>query len=890
MPTIRLSWLGPPLIEVDGHAVRLEMRKTLALLAYLSLSPQSTSRETMATMFWPEYDQQHALSNLRRNLSSLAGSLPPGCLYADRERIELQMGDEVQVDVKEFHRLLLHANAHSHLTNQTCDECIKTLESAVKLYRGDILEGFNLKDCPGFDEWQLFQREGLRSKYAGALEKLASIYREQCEWEKAISTARSWVALDRLNENAQRLLIGLYYQSGQRSLALRQYETLVDLLQNELGQAPEAGTLSLYQSLLPVEAPGGAEKVPARPHPASRSTEPLIKTKLFIPPLRMDRVTRPYLFELLDAGAQRSMTLISAPAGFGKTTLLASWAAHTSLPIAWFSIDEGDNDPVRFVAYLIAALDSVLSTELSGQFQTFTQLLQPSIQPTLVQLINHLAGESEPFVLILDDYQFIHSEDVHKAVTFLLEKIPACMHLIIATRSDPPMSLALLRARDQLVEIRMNDLRFRGQESAGFFKQVMALQLSNEDLSALETRTEGWIAGLQMAALAIRTVASQMTSDTSAIDRDQAISQFIHAFSGSHRYILDYLGEEVLNQRPEEVRRFLLLTSILDRFSAPLCDAVTQAEGSQKILETLEKENLFVVPLDSERHWYRYHHLFGELLRYRLEEKLDKRSDRERQILPTLEELHLRAALWCEEQNLPDEAILHTLSAKKFELAAVYIEKHAHDILFRYGELYTLAKWLAAIPADIFQDRPRLSILKAWVMIFQYQFESPAETLNTTLQTIQRQQSAESASLLGEIALIQGIYAELVNRDVQAMREQARLAWEKLPEQDAMLRGLAAWLLGASYYYDGDNRNAIKHYQNAIRLCRKAGNIYSTVLSIADMCSALREEGRYREAYRLLIKTQQEIVSNKWQHPMLGLLYINSSLILLQWNEVDQAE
>ena len=215
------------------------------------------------------------------------------------------------------------------------------------------------------------------------------------------------------------------------------------------------------------------------------------------------------MFELLDAGSQRSLTLVSAPAGFGKTTLLASWAVHTSLPIAWFSIDEGDNDPARFVAYLIAALDSVLSTDLSEQFQAFTQSLQPSIQPVLVQLINHLAGEREPFVLILDDYQFIHSRAVHAALSFLLEKIPACMHLVIATRSDPPLSLALLRARDQLVEIRMSDLRFSSEESAGFLKQVMALYLSNEDVSALEARTEGWIAGLQMAALAIRTVASQ---------------------------------------------------------------------------------------------------------------------------------------------------------------------------------------------------------------------------------------------------------------------------------------------------------------------------------------------------------------------------------------------
>ena len=314
--------------------------------------------------------------------------------------------------------------------------------------------------------------------------------------------------------------------------------------------------------------------------------------------------------------------MISAPAGFGKTTLLAHWTTQTELPIAWYSLDENDNDPTRFVSYLIAALDSIIPT-IGEQYQGTYQSLLPSIQPVLVGLINDLTTAPEPFVLVLDDYQFIHSPVVHEGLAFLLDKIPACMHLVIATRTDPPMPLARLRARDQLVEIRASDLRFTQEESAGFLHQVMSLDLTSDDVVALETRTEGWIAGLQMAALAIRAIGNpKQVPGVEASSAQMQISGFIQAFSGSHRYILDYLGEEVLNRCPAEIRRFLLQTSLLERFSGPLCAAVTGMAESQTILETLEKENIFLVPLDNERAWYRYHHLFAELLRYQLNESL----------------------------------------------------------------------------------------------------------------------------------------------------------------------------------------------------------------------------------------------------------------------------
>jgi LuxR family maltose regulon positive regulatory protein len=891
MPVLRLSWLGPPVLEVDGRPLRLEMRKTLALLAYLSLSPQSPSRETLAAMFWPEFDQRHALTNLRRNLFSLNRNLPPGLFVTDRERIGLRREARLLIDVEEFHSKLSAVKKHSHSPDRLCPDCLASLEKGVAIYRGDFLEGFNLKDCPGFDEWQFYQRESLRSEYAGALEKLAVYFQSQGDWEKAIRYARLWVVLDRLSEPAQRMLISLYNQSGQQRMALRQYEILVDLLRNELGQAPEAETRSLYKSLISSEAFDRTENGSVHPRSTARRAEPLIKTKLYIPPLRVDRVARPRLYELLDTGSQRSLTLVSAPAGFGKTTLLASWAAHTSLPIAWFSIDEGDNDPVRFVAYLIAALDSALSSDLSEQFETFTQSLQPSIQPTLVQLINYLAEEFEPFVIILDDYQFIHSQGVHQALSFLLEKIPACMHLVIATRSDPPIPLALLRGRDQLVEIRMNDLRFSIEESAGFLKQVMALRLSNEDLSALEVRTEGWIAGLQMAALAIRTLASPSTREAWAMERDGAVAQFIQDFSGSNRYILDYLGEEVLSRCPEDTRTFLLQTSILNRLSGSLCDAVSGRVGSQKTLEELEKANLFVVPLDSERQWYRYHHLFAELLLYKLEDALSERSKAEGQGLSSLEELHLRAADWLEKNQLFSEAIHHFIAARKFNRAAVLIESQTYPMIFTKGQAYTVWEWLAGLPEELFRSRPRLFIAKALTLILQDQFAAALEQLEMSQQAVRELQDTEADSVLGEIAVLRGALAELRTRDVEVMHMQGLLAWEKLPEENSMLRGLAAWLLGAADLFRGDIGPAEYFLLQAIQLCQAAGNTFITSVATLDLSNVRLEQGKYRQAYRLLTQTLQEMSpGGRHSHPSLGYLHYGASQILLNWNELEEAE
>ena len=339
---------------------------------------------------------------------------------------------------------------------------------------------------------------------------------------------------------------------------------------------------------------------------------PILATKLYIPPPRYKIVLRPCLIERLNEGlsAGRKLTLISAPAGFGKTTLVSEWVAGCGRPTAWLSLDEGDNDPTRFLTYLIAALQTIAANIGAGMLAVLQSPQPPSIESILTTLLNEITTIPDNFILVLDDYHAIDSKSVDRCLTFLLEHLPPQMHLVIATREDPHLPLARLRARGQLTELRAADLRFTPSEAADFLNQVMGLNLSAEDIAALETRTEGWIAGLQLAALSM-----QGHQDTTS---------FIKSFTGSHHFVLDYLVEEVLQQQSESVQTFLLRTSILDRMCGPLCDAVLldSAASGQETLEYLEHANLFIVPLDNERRWYRYHHLFAELLRQRLQQSL----------------------------------------------------------------------------------------------------------------------------------------------------------------------------------------------------------------------------------------------------------------------------
>jgi LuxR family transcriptional regulator, maltose regulon positive regulatory protein len=424
----------------------------------------------------------------------------------------------------------------------------------------------------------------------------------------------------------------------------------------------------------------------ARATPAAASAaegDLLVATKLHRPRPRPGLVVRPRLAERLDQGIEGELVLVSTPAGFGKTTLVAHWAAGTSWPVAWLSLDERDNDPARFWRHVAAAL----ATVRPGVDERVAALLggpQPaSFQAVGTALVNQLAEAEERVVLVLDDYHLVQAPEVHASVSFLLEHLPRQLRLVLVSRADPPLPLARLRAGGQLAELREADLRFTAAEAAELLGTAAGQDLPEAAVAALAARTEGWAAGLQLAALSLRD------------HRDPA--GFVQTFTGSHRFVLDYLTEEVLGRQPAELVGFLLETSILERLSGPLCAAVTGRDDSQALLERIERANLFLVPLDEERRWWRYHQLFADLLQARLRQQPER-----------VPELHRAAAAWYEEHGLADDAIAHALAAGDAGWAARLIEHHLEDLILRRSERATLTRWLGALPAEVLRRRPRL--------------------------------------------------------------------------------------------------------------------------------------------------------------------------------------
>src|SRR5579885_2875005 len=412
---------------------------------------------------------------------------------------------------------------------------------------------------------------------------------------------------------------------------------------------------------------------------------PILATKLYIPPLRPNVVLRPRLIERLNEGLHRKLILLSAPAGFGKSTLLSEWTLGLGRPVAWLSLDEGDNDPARFLAYLVAALQTIAGNIGEGLLGLLQSPQPPPPEAMLTALLNEITTIPDHFVLVLDDYHAIDTKPVDQALAYLIDHLPPHMHLVIATREDPHLPLARLRARAQLTELRAIDLRFTPSEAAAFLNQMMGLTLSAEDIAALERRTEGWIAGLQLAALSL-----QGQEDATSL---------IASFTGSHHFVLDYLMEEVLGQQSERVQTFLLHTSILNRMSGSLCDAVVldSTMSGQATLEYLERANLFIIPLDNERRWYRYHHLFADLLRLRLHQSI---SSSPALAQSQVNELHLHASAWYEDQGLTMEAFHHAAAANDVERAERLIEEKEIPRHFR-GAVTPLLNWLKSLPTSV---------------------------------------------------------------------------------------------------------------------------------------------------------------------------------------------
>ncbi len=587
---------------------------------------------------------------------------------------------------------------------------------------------------------------------------------------------------------------------------------------------------------------------------------PLLTTKFYIPPVEPELVSRQRLIELLDAGIHHKLTLVSAPAGFGKTTLLSEWVKSCGRPVAWLTLDEGDNDPARFLAYFVAALQTIQPNLGEGALSAFQSPRPPQIESVLTGLINEIAAVPTPFVLILDDYHLITAQPIHGALAFVLDHLPPQMHLAVASRTDPPLPIALLRGRGQLTELRQSDLRFTREEAATFLNEAMGLELSAEDIAALAFRTEGWIAGLQMAA-----VSMQGRED---------VSSFVAEFTGSQHYILDYLVEEVLHRQPESVQSFLLQTSILDRMSGSLCDAITGKGNSQAMLESLDHANLFVFPLDDSQHWYRYHRLFADLLQQRLQQA-------HRDLLPTL---HGRASEWYEHNGLIAPAIDHALSAGDFERAARLIEQTAESTMMR-SEVATLQRWMKALPLDFLRARPLLGVYHALALLLSGQ---PLDLAEARLQDAVQDDAA--GTLSGEVMAFRGLIAAY-RGEARESAELARQALELLPEERLFFRTLVAGYLGFVYLHSGDYVAATQALSEAVRIGRQAGNVTITVLATCHLAELAALRSQFHEARAIYEQALEAATDDRGRRqPIAGLPLVGLGGLLAEWNDLEAAK
>jgi LuxR family maltose regulon positive regulatory protein len=601
----------------------------------------------------------------------------------------------------------------------------------------------------------------------------------------------------------------------------------------------------------------------------------LLRTKLYIPPVHPQLVPRPRLTARLDEGVRlgRKLTLVSAPAGYGKTTLLSEWVASSGGAVAWLSLDKDDNTPSRFWTYVIAALQTV-DAGLGGAAGAALAASQPrprSIQAVLTGLINEIDEFEGSLTLILDDYHAITTPDIHDGVAFLLGHQPSQMHLVIAARADPPWPLARLRARGEMTELRLDDLVFTPDEIESFLRLTARLDLPRDQLATLGARTEGWVAGLQMAALSMQGRSREGTT------------AFVHSFAGSHRFILDYLMEEVLDRQTVDIHAFLLNTSILERMTAPLCDALTGREDSQAALLQLEQANLFLIPLDDTRHWYRYHHLFTELLRSRLQRT---RSD----LIPAL---HRRASLWLEQNGLIAEAVSHALAAGDLQEAQRLVRGNVLAMMDR-NELGTLAGWLDMLPAGEVRMHPWLSLALAWTRVYAGPLDAVEPLLRDAEETLSDfgDRPAHARHIRGHIATIRAYAAVLLGAGSQ-VEAFARSALADLPTSDLLARGVALAVLATALRDQGDFDAAEDTLVEAVAVSRGTRNNHVTVTNLCDLAELQTARGKLRQAAatcrQALRLAYDDSEPGRGRLPVAGLACTSLSHVLREWNELESA-
>jgi LuxR family maltose regulon positive regulatory protein len=611
-----------------------------------------------------------------------------------------------------------------------------------------------------------------------------------------------------------------------------------------------------------------SERAPTAPAPDS-----LLATKLYIPTLRPNRVPRPRLTGRMEEGVKGPLTLISAPAGFGKSTLLSEWIQASRRRVAWVSLDAGDDEPVRFLCYTVAALQRLhpgLGTAALAAISALRHAQTPPpelVESVLTGLVNEIDALGEDLVLVLDDYHLLENPAVHQAVQFLLDRLPANLHLVLSTRVDPPLPLPRLRARGQLTELRAQDLRFTSREAADFLNEAMGLALSPADVEALEERTEGWAVGLQMAALSLQ--------------GRQDVSGFIEHFTGSHRFVLDYLSEEVLSRQPEPVRDFLLRTSILTRLSGPLSDAVTGRADGQGILEDLDAANLFLIPLDDTRTWWRYHHLFETLLRHQLERKVGGEG---------VAALHERASQWYSDHGHPEDALEHALAAGALDRAARLVEENALPRLLR-GDVGAPLRWIRALPPEWVRTRPRLAMGQAWALTINLQWaeaEASIREAQKALETSPDPEAARRTAVLRDfLARVRGEADGPV--DLQSEGTEGIVA---VPEEDVFVRSMLALDRGMFLREEDDPAPARAAFEEARALALSSQNILALALASTHLAELEVTAGRLRQALQINregLRLAEEMAPRGVPPTAVSIAYTGLAEIHYEWNDLDAA-
>lgn len=612
-------------------------------------------------------------------------------------------------------------------------------------------------------------------------------------------------------------------------------------------------------------------------------SDSLLSTKVHIPPLHGNLVNRANLLARLNEGIARGcrLTLISAPAGYGKSTLLGEWQAQADIPVAWLSLERGENTPARFWSYFVAALNTLPQVRRASLGDTILQASrtsQPgSMEAQLTELINQLSALEEPVCLVLDDLHTLSESQIHQNLIFLIEHLPHSahsLHLVAASRMDPPWPLARWRARGELNELRAIDLRFRYDETGQFLQGALQLKLSSQEITALQDRTEGWIAGLQMAAISMQARLK--------VQGPEGVAYFIETFSGSNRFILDYLLDEVISQQSEEKRAFLYETSILDQLCAPLCEALIDRPGSQAFLDQLERANMFLIPLDEERRWYRYHHLFAEFLRKQLKQFWHER----------IPQLHQRASAWYAENNMPSETIRHALAAG--DIAQV-IQTVAGNVLAMVEnvDLLDVLRHFKEIPGHQISTNPWLCVAYAWVKAYA----DPSTGMNELLQQAEHglsslEEDSEKVRLTSHLAAIRAYLAWMKGEADQAL-EFAQHALEKLSEEDWAARTHLLNIKGLALQYQGDLPGATHSFVAAMASGKKISRVHETLYTTSNLAYVYLLQSRLCEAFSLCqtaLSTNIEESGQSLQRlPVLAYALATKSIILLEWNELEYA-